>query len=54
LLELSVNQGMSQSQTAETVDMRLGAVKTPAGMGLIRLGELLGGNTVSDVQGTEV
>ena len=53
VLELSVSQGMSQSQIAETIDMPLGTVKTHARRGLIRLRELLGENTVSDVQGAE-
>jgi RNA polymerase sigma-70 factor (ECF subfamily) len=53
VLELSVNQGMSQSQIAETMDLPLGTVKTHARRGLIRLRELLGENTVRGVQGAE-
>jgi RNA polymerase sigma-70 factor (ECF subfamily) len=47
VLELSVNQGMSQSQVAETMGMPLGTVKTHARRGLIRLRELLGANAGS-------
>jgi RNA polymerase sigma-70 factor (ECF subfamily) len=51
VLELSVTQGMSQSQIAETMDMPLGTVKTHARRGLIRLRELLGVNSVNGAQG---
>ena len=54
VLELSVNEGMSQSQIAETIDMPLGTVKTHARRGLIRLRELLGADKGSGVQGAEV
>jgi RNA polymerase sigma-70 factor (ECF subfamily) len=53
VLELSVIQGMSQSQIAEATDLPLGTVKTHARRGLIRLRELLGENSVSGVQGAE-
>jgi RNA polymerase sigma-70 factor (ECF subfamily) len=51
VLELSVTQGMSQSQIAETMDLPLGTVKTHARRGLIRLRELLGVNAVNGAQG---
>ena len=51
VLELSVNQGMSQTQVAETMNMPLGTVKTHARRGLIRLRELLGVNAVGGVKG---
>ena len=54
VLELSVNEGMSQSQIAEATDMPLGTVKTHARRGLIRLRELLGENSVRSVQGAEL
>ena len=54
VLELSVNEGMSQSQIAEATEMPLGTVKTHARRGLIRLRELLGENNVRSVQGAEV
>ena len=54
VLELSVDEGMSQSQIAETMDMPLGTVKTHARRGLIRLRELLGANTGNGVQGAGV
>jgi RNA polymerase sigma-70 factor (ECF subfamily) len=51
VLELSVNQGMSQSQVAEAMDMPLGTVKTHARRGLIRLRELLGASAASGLKG---
>ena len=54
VLNLSVNEGMSQSQIAETMDMPLGTVKTHARRGLNRLRELLGANTGNGVQGVGV
>ncbi len=54
VLELSVNEGMSQSQIAEATEMPLGTVKTHARRGLMRLRELLGENDVRSVQGAEV
>ena len=54
VLELSVSEGMSQSQIAEATDMPLGTVKTHARRGLIRLRELLGENSVRSVQGAEL
>ena len=42
VLELSINEGMSQSQVAEAMNMPLGTVKTHARRGLIRLREMLG------------
>jgi RNA polymerase sigma-70 factor (ECF subfamily) len=53
VLDLSVNQGMSQSQIAEAMALPLGTVKTHARRGLLRLRELLGEKTVSGVQGAE-
>jgi RNA polymerase sigma-70 factor (ECF subfamily) len=41
VLELSVNDGMSQSQVARALNLPLGTVKTHARRGLIRLRELL-------------
>jgi RNA polymerase sigma-70 factor (ECF subfamily) len=51
VLELSVNEGMSQTQVAETMDMPLGTVKTHARRGLIRLRQLLGEDAVGGVKG---
>jgi RNA polymerase sigma-70 factor (ECF subfamily) len=42
VLELSINDGMSQSQVAEAMNLPLGTVKTHARRGMIRLRELLG------------
>jgi RNA polymerase sigma-70 factor (ECF subfamily) len=42
VLELSINEGLSQSQIAEATEMPLGTVKTHTRRGLIRLRELLG------------
>ena len=41
VLELSISQGLSQSQIAKVVNLPLGTVKTHARRGLIRLRELL-------------
>lgn len=49
VLELSIDDGMSQSQIAEAIDLPLGTVKTHARRGLIRLRELLGESAVSEV-----
>lgn len=54
VLKLSVNEGMSQRQIAEAMDMPLGTVKTHARRGLLRLRELLGTNAVSDLGESEV
>jgi RNA polymerase sigma-70 factor (ECF subfamily) len=51
VLELSINDGMSQSQIAEKIDLPLGTVKTHARRGLIRLRELLGESAVGEVKG---
>ena len=53
VLELCVNQGMSQSQVADTMDMPLGTVKTHARRGLIRLREMLGANAACGLKGDE-
>jgi len=50
VLELSINEGMSQSQVAEAMNMPLGTVKTHARRGLIRLREMLG---TADVIGSK-
>jgi RNA polymerase sigma-70 factor (ECF subfamily) len=42
VLEMSLLEGMSQSQIAEVAEMPLGTVKTHARRGLIRLREMLG------------
>ena len=52
VLELSIYQGLSQSKIAETTQMPLGTVKTHARRGLIRLREMLSGDSVA--QGKEV
>jgi RNA polymerase sigma-70 factor (ECF subfamily) len=41
VLEMSINDGMSQSQVARALNLPLGTVKTHARRGLIRLRELL-------------
>ena len=51
VLELSINDGLSQSQIAETTNLPLGTVKTHARRGLIRLRELLGVDASSCSQG---
>jgi len=51
VLELSINQGLSQSQIAEATDLPLGTVKTHARRGLIRLRELLGVDAAGAVRG---
>ena len=47
VLELSIYQGLSQSKIAEATQMPLGTVKTHARRGLIRLRELLSGDSVA-------
>jgi len=42
VLKLSINEGWSHSQIAESLDMPLGTVKTHVRRGLIRVRELLG------------
>ena len=51
VLELSINQGLSQSQIAEATNLPLGTVKTHARRGLIRLRELLGVDAAGNVRG---
>ena len=51
VLELSIYQGLSQSQIAKQTDLPLGTVKTHARRGLIRLRELLGEQRSEIVQG---
>ncbi|MBL7040495.1 MAG: sigma-70 family RNA polymerase sigma factor [Pirellulaceae bacterium] len=51
VLELSINDGMSQSQVAEAMNLPLGTVKTHARRGLIRLRELLGVSEVGGAKG---
>ena len=51
VLELSINQGLSQSQIAEATNLPLGTVKTHARRGLIRLRELLGVDAAGAVRG---
>jgi RNA polymerase sigma factor (sigma-70 family) len=51
VLELSINQGLTQSQIAEATNLPLGTVKTHARRGLIRLRELLGVDSVRGVTG---
>ena len=51
VLDLSINDGMSQSQVAKAMNLPLGTVKTHARRGLIRLRELLGVDAVACVTG---
>jgi RNA polymerase sigma-70 factor (ECF subfamily) len=51
VLEMSINDGMSQTQIAEATNLPLGTVKTHARRGLIRLRELLVESAVSEVRG---
>jgi RNA polymerase sigma-70 factor (ECF subfamily) len=51
VLELSIDDGMSQTQIAEATNLPLGTVKTHARRGLIRLRELLGESAVSEFKG---
>ena len=51
VLELSINQGLSQSQIAEATNLPLGTVKTHARRGLIRLRQLLGVDSAGRVHG---
>jgi RNA polymerase sigma factor (sigma-70 family) len=51
VLELSLLEGMSQSQIARTVDLPLGTVKTHARRGLLRLREMLGANSAATITG---
>ena len=51
VLELSLLQGMSQSQIARTVDLPLGTVKTHARRGLLRLREMLAANSAATMTG---
>ena len=50
VIEMAVDQGLSQSQISERTNMPLGTVKTHARRGLIQLRKLLLGNT-SGAQG---
>lgn len=52
VLELSISEGMSQSQVAKAMDLPLGTVKTHARRGLIRLRELLGAEKVNSAKGS--
>jgi RNA polymerase sigma factor (sigma-70 family) len=51
ILELSINDGMSQSEISEVTNIPLGTVKTHARRGLIRLRELLQADPVAQVIG---
>ena len=51
ILELSINDGMSQSQVAEATNLPLGTVKTHSRWVLIRLRVLLGVNANNGVKG---
>ena len=51
VLELSIKDGMSQSQVAKALNLPLGTVKTHARRGLIRLRELIGVDAVAGVTG---
>lgn len=51
VLELSVYQGLSQSQIAEKMRLPLGTVKTHARRGLLRLRELLSGSGAAPAKG---
>ena len=51
VLELSITQGLSQSQIAEATNLPLGTVKTHARRGLIKLRELLDVDQVESSKG---
>jgi RNA polymerase sigma factor (sigma-70 family) len=51
VLELSIEQGMSQSEIAVATKLPLGTVKTHARRGMMRLRELLGQNSVDTSPG---
>ena len=51
VLELSITEGLSQSQIAETTNMPLGTVKTHARRGLIKLRELLDVDPIESSKG---
>jgi RNA polymerase sigma factor (sigma-70 family) len=51
ILELSINDGMSQSEISEVTNIPLGTVKTHARRGLIRLRELLQADPDSHIKG---
>ena len=51
VLELSITQGLSQSQIAETTNLPLGTVKTHARRGLMKLRELLDVDQVESSKG---
>ena len=51
VLELSITEGLSQSQIAETTNMPLGTVKTHARRGLMKLRELLDVDQVESSKG---
>jgi RNA polymerase sigma-70 factor (ECF subfamily) len=53
VLELSINDGMSQSQVAGALNLPLGTVKTHARRGLMRLRELLGAGAVGGAKGAK-
>lgn len=50
VLDLSLHHGLSHREIAESTSLPLGTVKTHARRGLIRLRELLGGNSASDAR----
>jgi RNA polymerase sigma-70 factor (ECF subfamily) len=51
VLELSLLEGMSQTQIARTIDLPLGTVKTHARRGLIRLREMLAADSAATMAG---
>jgi RNA polymerase sigma-70 factor (ECF subfamily) len=51
ILDLSINQGLSQTEIAKATNLPLGTVKTHSRRGLIRLRELLGVDSAGSVNG---
>jgi RNA polymerase sigma-70 factor (ECF subfamily) len=51
ILDLSINEGLSQSEIAKATNLPLGTVKTHSRRGLIRLRELLGVDSAVSVTG---